>query len=260
MPIQIIALLAIGTILALIWLILLYISYNKYTEYVEPIDKKENMFKEFYCIGFYLIDIFKIKLNTKFDRKRKLQCGVVFSQKYSEYYYRCNVAAKATLMLTFFIPFIFISAILDQGIMIVVGFGVSGLSFWYFDMKITDIADKHEKEILKDIPTILSKLTLLINAGMIMNEAWVKVSETGKGPIYDEMKKVSQEIANGTSELDAFINFGVNCSVMEVRKFSSVLVQNLTKGNKELVNYLTEATNESWLNKKHEVKRQGEQA
>ena len=65
---------------------------------------------------------------------------------------------------------------------------------------------------------------------------------------------------NGVSEIDAYLNFGNRCGVQSVKKFTSMLCQNLTKGNKELVDFLKAESAISWEEKKHYVKRKGEEA
>ena len=61
-------------------------------------------------------------------------------------------------------------------------------------------------------------------------------------------------------EADAYRNFADRCSVKEVRKFTSLILQNLQKGNSEIAFFLKEMSNEMWEEKKHLVKRKGEAA
>ena len=111
-----------------------------------------------------------------------------------------------------------------------------------------------------DFPDIVSKIALLINAGMILKEAWIKVSETGDSPIYQEMKKTVFEMENGMAEVDAYYNFGTRCVIPEIKKFASTLSQGVVKGNAELVSMVQEQSAEIWLAKKHRAKQQGEKA
>ena len=75
-----------------------------------------------------------------------------------------------------------------------------------------------------------------------------------------EMKTTVLDMQNGVSEIDAYIAFGNRCGVPFVKKFISMLVQNLSKGNKELVEFLKTESATCWEEKKHLVRRQGEAA
>jgi len=103
-------------------------------------------------------------------------------------------------------------------------------------------------------------MALLINAGMITREAWEKIAETGEGTLYNEMRVAVSDMNNGVSEVDAYIAFGTRCGVPLIKKFISMLAQNLSKGNKELVDFLKAETAVCWEEKKHIVRRQGEEA
>ena len=71
---------------------------------------------------------------------------------------------------------------------------------------------------------------------------------------------LSLEIDNGIMEADAYRNFADRCSVKEVRKFTSLILQNLQKGNEELALFLGDMSTEMWEMKKNEVKQKGEKA
>jgi tight adherence protein C len=52
----------------------------------------------------------------------------------------------------------------------------------------------------------------------------------------------------------------MRCSIPEIKKFTSTLVQGMTKGNHELVMLLKEQSKEAWEARKFNVKIQGEHA
>lgn len=250
----------IGTILAAGYILLLVKGSQKYASFVDNLPDKEHFFKPLYLAGFMALDLIQYKYKTKLDKQRKKECMVIYGEKYCEYYFRLNYAAKVGVGL-FCIPFIFLLyPIFKTPIVLVVGGLMVFLAYWNYDMKITDVMDIRKAEIARDFPEVLSKLTLLVNAGMIMSEAWARVSDTGSSTIYQEMKHAVFEMNNGVSEIDALLNFGNRCLNDDVKKFSSTLVQNLTKGNSELVDFLKKQTALCWEEKKHSARRQGEAA
>ena len=130
----------------------------------------------------------------------------------------------------------------------------------YLDIQVNSAVEKKRDEILMDYPSVLSKLTLLVNAGMVVREAWNKVAYTSDRAIYREMQTASEEMKNGVSDIDALYNFSQRCAVKEIRKFSSILSQNIQKGGSELAASLKYMNDESWEEKKNTAKRLGELA
>lgn len=252
--------LIIGTIFSTVYIILIVLGNRKYSSYISNLSDKEHFFKVLYPVGFLVLEKMNYKYSSKLDQKRLKESTVIYGEKYGEFYFRLNYAQKISVCL-FIVPFIFLCfPLVNNALIFVIGIVFIICGFWYYDMQITDIIVKRNKEIDRELPNVLSKLTLLVNAGMILSEAWVKVGSTGTSTIYEEMNKSILEIQNGTSELDAYLRFADRCMSVEVKKFIATLVQNITKGNKELVEYLKKQTTLSWEEKKHNVRRQGEKA
>ena len=130
----------------------------------------------------------------------------------------------------------------------------------YVDFSLKDKLDARRQEILMDLPQALSKLTLLINSGMVVRDAWKRTAITGTRQLYIEMQQTSLEIENGVMEIEAYRNFAERCGVKEVKKFSTLIMQNLQKGNEELAMFLNDLSDEMWEMKKNEVKQKGEKA
>lgn len=252
--------LIIGTSLSIVYIIMLILGNKEFSAYIDGLTDNEHFFKPLYPVGFFILQKINYKYNSKLDRKRLKECEVIFGERYGEYYFRLNYAQKVSLCL-FAVPFIFLLyPVADSPFVLVLGIICIICAYWYFDMQITDIMSKRMNEIERELPNVLSKLTLLVNAGMILSEAWVKISSTGKSTIYQEMNNAIMEIQNGTDEVTAYLHFADKCGSVEVKKFVSTLVQNITKGNKELVGYLKKQTDISWETKKHNIRRQGEKA
>jgi len=140
-------------------------------------------------------------------------------------------------------------------------FMMSGLSVYYF----LTLAEKKIKQrstlLLGEFSEIVSKLALLINAGMIMREAWHEIAYAGgEDVIYQEMRRSCEEMENGVSETEAIRRFGVRCVIPEIKKFSSTIIQGIEKGNKELAIMLCVQSDEVWEMKQQEIRRAGAQA
>lgn len=250
----------ITSLLTGLWIMFFIKDSNEFAPLLTPLSGKEFPFKDLYVIGFSLLKTINYDYDSLKNKQKLLEVANVYGERYSNYYFRVVFAQKITFAFTVLLIAGYLSIFAKDARILVFGVFFAGAAYKYFELQVKDKIEQKEEELLSDFPDVLSKLTLLINAGMIMSEAWQKVSATGEGRIYREMNNTIEEINNGVSELDAFANFGTRCGVSEIKKFTSTLVQNLTKGNRELVEYLKRQSKESWEIKKHLVRRQGEKA
>lgn len=247
-------------VLMILWIVLLFVGSKKYQEMITPLDSKKYMLKAFYGVGFEILDLVHYSYDTPMDIKRKAQAKIVYGEKYGEYYYCVNVAEKYTYVASCLVLTPLLGPMFGNPLLMLFGVFAAGVLWYYADTKITDIIQDREVSITKDFCDVVSKMALLINAGMITREAWQSISTTGSGVLYKEMVTTGLDMQNGMSEIDAYIAFGNRCGVPFVKKFISMLVQNLEKGNKELVEFLKRESAVCWEEKKHIVKRQGEAA
>ncbi len=255
-----IILIIIYAVLAALWGLLLKSGSKKYEAMIEPLDSKKYFLKELYPVGMEILEKINYSYETAFDKKRRAEAIIVYGEKFGEYYYRINVAEKVTYVSFCVVITPLLGPLFNDPILSLFGLFAAGVAYYYADSKITDIIKEREIEISSDFPDMVSKMALLINAGMITREAWEEISLTGTGVLYEEMKIAVLDMQNGVSEVDAYIAFGNRCGVDYIRKFISMLVQNLSKGNKELVIFLKSESALCWEEKKHLVKRQGEAA
>lgn len=247
-------------LLAVVWIILLSKGSKKYAMMIEPLDAKKYALKAFYPLGFEILDLIHYQYNSFQDKKRIEQAKIVYGERFGEYYYRVNMAEKVTYAATCVMISPVLGPLVGNNLFSLFGLVAAAFMYYYADTKITDIIKARENDLSRDFADMVSKLALLINAGMITREAWEEIAHTGEGTVYEEMRNTVDEMNNGVSEIDAYLNFGNRCGVQSVKKFTSMLCQNLTKGNKELVDFLKAETAISWEEKKHYVKRKGEEA
>jgi tight adherence protein C len=153
-----------------------------------------------------------------------------------------------------------LAALADSLVLLGVGVLLAFLAVYYVEEQINNKLSDRKEELLSDFPQVLSKLTLLINSGMVVRDAWNLVAKSGTSTIYREMQETTVEFQNGVTEIEAYSNFAARCGIKEIRKFASTMVQNLQKGNAELVFFLKDMTDEMWEEKKNLCKRKGEAA
>lgn len=254
-----IIMLLIGIAILLVWLYF-YKAGEQYANLFEVLDEKEYPLKDIYYIGCKALEKAKFEYKNKECRKLRKEVGILYGEKYADYYVRVIYAQKVTIamtLLTLVVPLYFFSGSITTSIIIVV---FAGTAYYYYGTLPNKKMVARSEEMLSDFSNMISKLALMTNAGMILREAWNEVAYTKNTTLYLEMQKTIEEMNNGVAEIDAIYNFGSRCMIPEIKKFASTIVQGLTKGNSELTMVLTEQSKEAWTTKKTMVKRTGELA
>lgn len=250
---------ALGAISLIIWIVF-YILGLKYNSMFDVLEEKNFPFKEIYGLGYAVLELFQYSYKSKRDRKMRQQLDVLYGNRYSEYYLRVIHSQQVTMAFTIFVLAFAFYGLTAEMLAYVVGLVFAGLAYYYFGTVTAKQILKRSEELLHDFSEVVSKLALLTNAGMILREAWREVAFAGKGIIYTEMQTAENAMNNGVSEIDAIYDFGTRCMIPEIKKFTSTIMQGMTKGNSELTAMLQEQSREVWQLKKQLVRREGEKA
>ena len=129
--------------------------------------------------------------------------------------------------------------------------------------------DKKRQQLMCDYPNVISYLVLLLNAGMSMRMAFARLASDyrksidrgGKEKVgYEVIANASAEMEKGVSEIDAYTHIGKNTPEIRYKTFSTLLVQNLRKGSRELTGILEREAAEAFEERKKQARILGEQA
>lgn len=157
----------------------------------------------------------------------------------------------------------------DSSISLLFLFLAAAVIFYFFrDQEVYKEAEKRKEELQREYPEIVSKLTLLLGAGMTLRKAFERIALTylknGKGQkkryVYEEIVILYHEIAGGVSEIKAYENFGKRCNVQAYLKLSTLLTQNIQKGSVGLLQLLNEEAKEAFQMRKNSARKKGEEA
>lgn len=129
---------------------------------------------------------------------------------------------------------------------------------------------KRNEKLQSEYPELVSKLTILLGAGMTLSGAWNKIATSyldkrknntiEKHPLYEEMLITKNEIESGVGEVKAYERFGERCGLHQYRKFCSLLTQNLRKGTRGLACLLEDEVSDAFEERKNFARRCGEEA
>lgn len=249
----------IGMGFSAIYMVLYLAGRKKYSAAVANVNDDVFIMSDTFSVGLEIIDLFKINVRST-NIKTRQKYAELFDKQYIDFYIMITAASTISYTLLF-LPMAFLfGAVSNEPVFTVLILLVPVILAVFTKLKIdAKIKEQHE-QILLDYPNVLSKMALLINAGMILREAWVSVSESGSGKLYLEMQNATKKIENGYSDLQAYEELAEACKVNEIKKFVSIICQNVQKGSSELTHVLKELSVDAWTLKKNVAKMRGDNA
>ncbi|MDE7383832.1 MAG: type II secretion system F family protein, partial [Treponemataceae bacterium] len=252
------------TIAFLLWLIL-YIKYrNQFVGLLDDVDGKIFTLKDLYFIGLGCIESYekirqkKITGSDKAVEKMK-RLSEVFGRSNAELYYYVTTGAKISLILTFLPVGLMLTCLLQSIMGLICGALLSFIMPYGIQSSINAAVNDKKDAIISEFPKMVSKLTLLVNAGMLVRRAWDEVANSNyEDALYAEMRITSKDIQEGMSIENAMESFASRCGIKEIRKFSSIYVQAVNRGASESINSMKIMADEAWEQKKQLSKQKGE--
>lgn len=148
-------------------------------------------------------------------------------------------------------------------------FVVAVLIYYLADKDLHDKLESRKQRMKRDYPDLVQKLVLYLGAGMTVRGAFTKIAgeyeqrrEKGKKEsfVHEEMLYTCRELQAGISEGAAYEHFGRRTGLQEYIRLSTLLQQNLKKGNNTLLARLREEADKSSLERIQSSRKLGEEA
>lgn len=133
----------------------------------------------------------------------------------------------------------------------------------------TEEKKKRERQMMLDYSEIVSKLVVLLGAGMPARNAWEKVVADYEKKVrengiyrhaYEEMKNAYYIMGRGIAETRAYAEFGNRCRILPYRKLAGILEQNVKNGTAHLRPILETEMQDAFEQRKTLARRMGEEA
>lgn len=157
----------------------------------------------------------------------------------------------------------------SSNMILIFGFIAAVVLYFMADKDLEMKMEQRNNQLMIDYPELMNKFILLLGAGMTVRNAWGKIAleyerkkQENKGfrYAYEEWLLTWNEIKNGVSEGIALEQFGRRIALTSYLKFSTLLVQNLKKGSKGLLELLEYEAMDAFEERKEAAKRLGEEA
>lgn len=251
--------LLLGSVLAILFIIKI-LRGEKYFYLVENLEGGEYPIKSLYCVGFSWSESKLLALKGKIREKLIGQAKLLYDAKFAEYYASLVWAQAITFIHLCLTIGLLLAGAFNSALMLIIGLAMAGVFGFYFINRMNDLLKTRETECTAELPEIVSTMALLINAGMMLRNAWHTIAESKEGTVYELMRQSCVDMDNGMSEVDAIHKFGRLSNSAEIRKFTSALAQSIERGGSELADFLGRQSIEMWTLKKQLMLQKGEAA
>ncbi len=155
-------------------------------------------------------------------------------------------------------------------IILMLGFLASAIVYVQQAIKEQQQEQRKKEQLLRQYPDMVSKLSLLLGAGMTFSGAWERIvlnyqrqmeqKQTKPVEIYEQMLLSYREMQDGVGEMHVYERFGERCNIPQYRKLAMLIVQNLRKGSSGLIQMLEKEVSEAYAWRKNNAKKAGEEA
>ena len=237
---------------------------GKYEDFTETGFKKRHIYKVLAPAALFITDKLIAGRFIAYERKLSIKLAELYGGRDIKYMLKLHFVHKVIHMIIALLSVTLLGALMEKPDISYAIFALSalGIVFYASDRELDEKIKKRNFNIRYDFPDFLNKMVLLINAGMTVPRAWEKIVRDRKNitPLYEELRTTYIEIMNGKPEMEAYEDFARRCRVKEITKFITAVIQNLKKGNSDLVPLLKLQSNECWQLRKNMAKRLGEEA
>ena len=154
--------------------------------------------------------------------------------------------------------------------LLLLGVAMAVLLVWKEKNGIKQESQKRQRELLLDYADLLSKLMVLICAGLTVRNAWERMVKDYEWALdqkkqrsraaYEEMRYTYYQMQSGMAEGDAYREFGRRCRLQSYLKLSGLLEQNRRSGTKNMRAILETEMTDALEQRKNLARRLGEEA
>lgn len=250
-------------ILIIIFAVLYFLTRNEAEDYGEEIKEYKFRMPFLASLGFYLAGKIPYDFRSDFDRKARVKVAQLYGQKRAKTFFAVHVAQKLGIItaLGFFLAVVFLVGETDYSFCLF-ALAIIALIYVWLDKELDKKIKTKKRDILIDLPELINTTVLLINAGLPFSQAMQKtVSDSDpERPLYKELNCLMAELNAGKPVNQAYEDLAQRCRVPEITRFVSMILQNLNRGNSDLVHVLRVLSQEAWERRKDIAKKQGEEA
>jgi len=247
----------------LIYCIFQCLSYKKYGDFFEPLDNKKYSYKRFLPGCLYIVEMLQLSGAGRYQTKLNQKLVMLHGSRNLSYYSKVHWSVKIFYSFLGVILGSLICMLEGSNYLMLILIPLSGIGmFFLVDNDLDNQYKKRRFQLERDFPNFVSKLILLVNAGLNVRQAIERiVADSDKSvPLYKELHCVISDIKAGVLEHEAYMDFSERCKIKQITNFVSIIQQNMKLGGNQMLFELKRMATECWEMRKNVAKQLGEKA
>lgn len=235
---------------------------KEYAAHVQALDKNEYSMKDFMPVGFALMGMTKYDYSNNIDRTLRRQLAELYPQEFVEFYVRVIWAQAATSgVLGLLLSALFFGAGGGSVLYLVFGLALTAVLVWATFSDVKKKVDRRHAQVAIDLPDLTNQIIILSGAGLTLRAALLKIATEmpAETPLYQMLAKVAEKMEHGASDEEALDLLTTQCNMPEMRRFVSVILQNMHRGGSDVLTALREIGKELWSARKAAAQRVAEE-
>lgn len=230
-----------------------------------------NSFKDEYPLLFmapvslYLIDNFKI-MERLYSQIAKIQQKMIslYGNRTALQHTRMYVAQLiSTTLVCLLGTFLLTLASNGDTTIFVVGVIFTLVLPYGMVNKLSNQEKERKEKILIELPEVVNKIILLVNAGETVQQALIRCVTTTNdpnSPLIKELTETVNRMVSNESFQQVLNDLSKKCGVQEISLFTTTILLNYRKGGNDLILALRELSHDLWEKRKAISKTKGEEA
>jgi len=253
--------------LLLIFILVFAICHGVYSKrlagFFEPLDIKDYPYKAFLpaCLG--IVETLKLSGKGRYQTRLNQKISLLYGNRFMAYYNKVHWSVKVFCLFLGLIISSFICFAGGIGYQSLVIIPASGIGLFFLaDKNLDDLYRERKLRLERDFPDFISKLVLLINAGLNVRQAIERIASEGSkdSPLYQELRTMVLDIQSGMLEDEAYAAFSERCRIKQFTNFVSIIRQNMKLGGSQMLFELKRLGTECWEMRKNVARQLGEKA
>lgn len=238
-------------------------SRNKFQKLMSHKKDEKDKLKAFLPIGLQMMELIHHKYQSRYEKRLEAKLRELGDPKDCHELLKLFIAEKTVILLAALIFLTFIGTQVEMDVAYgIFAVGLMLLLFYVTDKQLDNKIKERKRSMQIEFPEFLNKLVLLVNAGLTVSGAIQKIVKDNKkaNPLYHELQITINDINYGRSEVQSYEELSKRCRLPEVTAFVAALIQNLRKGDDELIPILKLQSSTCWENRKNNARKLGEEA
>lgn len=252
-------------VLLLVVIIILFIIVGK--RYKEVIEQFEGQYPLLFLAPVSLFILDKLKIMERFySQIAKIQQKMIslYGNRSALQHTRMYFAQLISIFLICIVGTLMFTAIAegDMAIFITGLFFTIALPYAMIN-KLSNQEKERKDKILIELPEVVNKLILLINAGETVQQALLRCVTTANdpnSPLIMELTEAVNKMVSNEPFHQVLNDLNKKCGIQEISIFTTTILLNYRKGGNDLILALREISRELWEKRKNISKTKGEEA